>query len=104
VLTQDCTNKDEFSSQENTLFKKMAKTGIRHIAEKSADIIDPVQKQKFREKQKNEQIKDSKSENEEIGKSKYKSTKFAKRLHNTSCIFAALSQLQTCTPVSKRNR
>jgi hypothetical protein len=59
VLTQDCTNKDEFSSQENTLFKKMAKTGIRHIAEKSADIIDPVQKQKFREKQKNEQIKDS---------------------------------------------
>jgi len=37
----------------------MAKTGIRHIAEKSADIIDPVQKQKFREKQKNEQIKDS---------------------------------------------
>jgi 4-hydroxyphenylpyruvate dioxygenase-like putative hemolysin len=43
VLTQDCTNKDEFSSQENTLFKKMAKTGIRHIAEKSADIIDPVQ-------------------------------------------------------------
>jgi hypothetical protein len=39
--------------------KKMAKTGIRHIAEKSADIIDPVQKQKFREKQKNEQIKDS---------------------------------------------
>jgi hypothetical protein len=59
VLTQDCTNKDEFSSHENTLFKKMAKTGIRHIAEKSADIIDPVQKQKFREKQKNEQIKDS---------------------------------------------
>ena len=59
MLTQDCTNKDEFSSQENTLFKKMAKTGIRHIAEKSADIIDPVQKQKFREKQKNEQIKDS---------------------------------------------
>jgi hypothetical protein len=52
VLTQDCTNKDEFSSQENTLFKKMAKTGIRHIAEKSADIIDPVQKQKFRKKQK----------------------------------------------------
>jgi hypothetical protein len=52
VLTQDCTNKDEFSSHENTLFKKMAKTGIRHIAEKSADIIDPVQKQKFREKQK----------------------------------------------------
>ena len=37
----------------------MAKTGIRHIAEKSADIIDPVQKQKFREKHKNEQIKDS---------------------------------------------
>jgi hypothetical protein len=60
VLTQDCTNKDEFSSHENTLFKKMAKTGIRHIAEKSADIIDPVQKQKFRKKQKkNEQIKDS---------------------------------------------
>ena len=52
MLTQDCTNKDEFSSQENTLFKKMAKTGIRHIAEKSADIIDPVQKQKFRKKQK----------------------------------------------------
>jgi hypothetical protein len=46
VLTQDCTNKDEFSSQENTLFKKMAKTGIRHIAEKSADIIDPVQNKK----------------------------------------------------------
>jgi hypothetical protein len=59
VLTQDCTNKDEFSSQENTLFKKMAKTGIRHIAEKSADIIDPVQKQKFRKNKKNEQIKDS---------------------------------------------
>ena len=37
----------------------MAKTGIRHIAEKSADIIDPVQKQKFRKKQKNEQIKGS---------------------------------------------
>ena len=37
----------------------MAKTGIRHIAEKSADIIDPVQKQKFRKKKKNEQIKDS---------------------------------------------
>jgi hypothetical protein len=52
VLTQDCTNKDEFSSQENTLFKKMAKTGIRHIAEKSADIIDPVQKQKFRKNKK----------------------------------------------------
>jgi len=59
VLTQDCTNKDEFSSQENTLFKKMAKTGIRHIAEKSADIIDPVQKQKFRKNKKNEQIKGS---------------------------------------------
>jgi len=59
VLTQDCTNKDEFSSQENTFSKKWQKTGIRHIAEKSADIIDPVQKQKFREKQKNEQIKDS---------------------------------------------
>jgi hypothetical protein len=59
VLTQDCTNKDEFSSQENTLFKKMAKTGIRHIAKKSADIIDPVQKQKFRKNKKNEQIKDS---------------------------------------------
>jgi hypothetical protein len=39
--------------------KKMAKTGIRHIAEKSADIIDPVQKQKFRKNKKNEQIKDS---------------------------------------------
>ena len=52
MLTQDCTNKDELSSQENTLFKKMAKTGIRHIAEKSADIIDPVQKQKFRKKNK----------------------------------------------------
>jgi len=37
----------------------MAKTGIRHIAEKSADIIDPVQKQKFRKNKKNEQIKDS---------------------------------------------
>ena len=36
----------------------MAKTGIRHIAEKSADIIDPVQKQKFRKK-KHEQIKGS---------------------------------------------
>jgi hypothetical protein len=59
VLTQDCTNKDEFSSQENTLFKKMAKTGIRHIAKKSADIIDPVQKQKFRKNKKNEQIKGS---------------------------------------------
>ena len=59
MLTQDCTNKDEFSSQENTLFKKMAKTGIRHIAKKSADIIDPVQKQKFRKNKKNEQIKDS---------------------------------------------
>ena len=59
MLTQDCTNKDEFSSQENTLFKKMAKTGIRHIAEKSADIIDPVQKQKFRKNKKNEQIKGS---------------------------------------------
>ena len=88
--------------------KKMAKTGIRHIAEKSADIIDPVQKQKFRknkkQKKKTNKSKIQKSENEEIGKSKYKSTKFAKRLHNTSCIFAALSQLQTCTPVSKRNR
>ena len=59
MLTQDCANKDEFSSQENTLFKKMAKTGIRHIAEKSADIIDPVQKQKFRKNKKNEQIKGS---------------------------------------------
>ena len=59
MLTQDCTNKDEFSSQENTLFKKMAKTGIRHIAKKSADIIDPVQKQKFRKNKKNEQIKGS---------------------------------------------
>jgi len=59
VLTQDCTNKDEFSSQENTLFKKMVKTGIRHIAKKSADIIDPVQKQKFRKNKKNEQIKGS---------------------------------------------
>jgi hypothetical protein len=59
VLTQDCTNKDEFSSQENTLFKKMAKTGIRHIAKKSADIIDPVQNQKFRKNKKNEQIKGS---------------------------------------------
>jgi hypothetical protein len=39
--------------------KKMAKTGIRHIAEKSADIIDPVQNQKFRKKKKNEQIKGS---------------------------------------------
>jgi hypothetical protein len=38
--------------------KKWQKTGIRHIAKKSADIIDPVQKQKFRKK-KNEQIKDS---------------------------------------------
>ena len=105
MLTQDCTNKDEFSSQENTLFKKMAKTGIRHIAEKSADIIDPVQKQKFRKKtKKTNKSKVQKSEKEEIGKSKYKSTKFAKRLHNTSCIFAALSPLQTCTPVSKRNR
>jgi len=37
----------------------MAKTGIRHIAKKSADIIDPVQKQKFRKNKKNEQIKDS---------------------------------------------
>ena len=37
----------------------MAKTGIRHIAEKSADIIDPVQKQKFRKNKKNEQIKGS---------------------------------------------
>ena len=37
----------------------MAKTGIRHIAEQSADIIDPVQKQKFRKTKKNEQIKDS---------------------------------------------
>jgi hypothetical protein len=85
--------------------KKMAKkTGIRHIAKKSADIIDPVQKQKFRKTKKTNKSKIQKSENEEIGKSKYKSTKFAKRLHNTSCIFAALSQLQTCTPVSKRNR
>jgi len=32
--------------------KKMAKTGIRHIAKKSADIIDPVQKQKFRKNKK----------------------------------------------------
>jgi hypothetical protein len=72
---------------------------------KSADIIDPVQKQKFRKKtKKTNKSKVQKSEKEEIGKSKYKSTKFAKRLHNTSCIFAALSQLQTCTPVSKRNR
>ena len=30
----------------------MAKTGIRHIAEKSADIIDPVQKQKISRKTK----------------------------------------------------
>ena len=30
----------------------MAKTGIRHIAKKSADIIDPVQKQKFRKNKK----------------------------------------------------
>jgi len=37
----------------------MAKTGIRHIAKKSADIIDPVQKQKFRKNKKNEQIKGS---------------------------------------------
>ena len=80
MLTQDCTNKDEFSSQENTLFKKMAKTGIRHIAKKSADIIDPVQKQKFRKTKKTNKSKIQKSENEEIGKSKYKSTKFAKRL------------------------
>ena len=47
----------------------MAKTGIRHIAEKSADIIDPVQKQKFREKQKKRtnqrfrNLKTKKSEN-----------------------------------------
>ena len=82
----------------------MAKTGIRHIAEKSADIIDPVQKQNFEKNKKTNKSKIQKSENEEIGKSKYKSTKFAKRLHNTSCIFAALSPLQTCTPVSKRNR
>jgi hypothetical protein len=59
VLTQDCTNKDEFSSQENTLFKKWQNWDSTH-RRKSADIIDPVQKQKFRKKQKkNEQIKDS---------------------------------------------
>jgi hypothetical protein len=38
--------------------KKMANWDSTH-RRKSADIIDPVQKQKFREKQKNEQIKDS---------------------------------------------
>ena len=61
MLTQDCTNKDEFSSQENTLFKKKwQKLGFDTSQKKSADIIDPVQKQKFRKnKKKNEQIKDS---------------------------------------------
>ncbi len=45
----------------------MAKTGIRHIAKKSADIIDPVQKQKFRKKQKKtNKSKVQKSEKEEI--------------------------------------
>ena len=85
--------------------KKWQKLGFDTSQKKSADIIDPVQKQKFRKnKKKTNKSKVQKSENEEIGKSKYKSTKFAKRLHNTSCIFAALSPLQTCTPVSKRNR
>ena len=83
----------------------MAKTGIRHIAKKNLQILSIQYKNKnFEKTKKTNKSKIQKSENEEIGKSKYKSTKFAKRLHNTSCIFAALSQLQTCTPVSKRNR
>ena len=47
----------------------MAKTGIRHIAEKSADIIDPVQNNKKNRKFGNERIEYSKSEQEKIEKS-----------------------------------
>jgi len=84
--------------------KKMAKTGIRHIAENLQILSIQYKNKNFEKTKKTNKSKIQKSENEEIGKSKYKSTKFAKRLHNTSCIFAALSPLQTCTPVSKRNR
>ena len=82
----------------------MAKTGIRHIAEKSADIIDPVQKQKFRKNKKNEQIKGSEIRKRRNRKIEIQINEIGQRLHNTSCIFAALSRLQKCTPVSKRNR
>jgi len=92
VLKQDCTNKDEFSSQENTLFKKNGKNWDTTHRKKICRYYRSSTKTKISKKQKKtNKSKIQKSENEEIGKSKYKSTKFAKRLHNTSCIFAALS-------------
>ena len=65
----------------------MAKTGIRHIAENLQILSIQYKNKNFEKtKKKTNKSKVQKSENEEIGKSKYKSTKFAKRLHNTSCI------------------
>ena len=80
----------------------MAKTGIRHIAEKSADIIDPVQIENSKNKTNKSNVQ--KSEKEKIGKSKIQINETCQRLHNTSCIIAPSSRLQKCTPVSERNR
>jgi hypothetical protein len=55
----------------------MAKTGIRHIAEKSADIIDPVQIENSKNKTNKSNVQ--KSEKEKIEKIETTiSTKFAK--------------------------